>query len=185
MLAIQALCVFEALGDAFLERLSDFLRETENCAELGVECPPPQDTLVFARELAWNTWTQRKTLDERLERVAAHWALNRMPPVDRNVLRLGLHELLEHPETPPQVVINEAIELARAFGDSESPAFVNGLLDALRRDLLPASVTENTAPSQNEAGSTSEREVDPTPAPLPAVENAAGLDLNEGRDGAV
>jgi N utilization substance protein B len=49
-----------------------------------------------------------------------------------------LYELLEHPETPPQVVINEAIELARRFGDADSPAFVNGVLDAIRRSVVEA-----------------------------------------------
>ena len=62
-----------------------------------------------------------------------------MTPVDRNVLRLGLFELLHTTNTPPAVVIDEAINLARHFGDSDSPAFVNGVLDALRRQSVAAS----------------------------------------------
>lgn len=134
LLAVQALCLFESLGDAFSERLPEFLRDPENCAELEMECPPAPEIIAFATELARSAWRQRKTLDERIQKVAVHWALGRMPPVDRNILRLGLHELLEHRDTPAQVVINEAIELARALGDADSPAFVNGLLDALKRE---------------------------------------------------
>jgi N utilization substance protein B len=66
--------------------------------------------------------------------------------VDRNILRLGMHELFEHPETPPQVVINEAIELARHFGDADSPAFVNGVLDAIRREYAEASDSQPGSP---------------------------------------
>ena len=73
-----------------------------------------------------------------------------MTPVDRNVLRLGLYELLEHPETPPQVVINEAIELARRFGDADSPAFVNGVLDAIRRSVVEPADTHEDDPADSQ-----------------------------------
>ena len=55
--------------------------------------------------------------------------------MDRNLLRLGLYELINMPDTPAAVVVNEAIELAKLFSDTESPAFVNGILDAVRREL--------------------------------------------------
>ena len=70
-----------------------------------------------------------------LSRHVARWSLKRMQPVDRNLLRLGLFELLEQPDTPYRVVINEAVELAQQFGGTESPGFVNGVLDGLRHEL--------------------------------------------------
>jgi N utilization substance protein B len=138
MLALQALCAFEAVGEQFSEQLDGFLHDEQALADLDIAHPPPEELLQFARDLALGAWAQRETLNDKLARTAAHWSLSRMTPVDRNVLRLGLHELLEHPDTPPQVVINEAIELARQFGDANSPAFVNGVLDAIRRSVVEA-----------------------------------------------
>lgn len=76
-------------------------------------------------------------LDERLGAAADNWRVLRMAIVDRNVLRLGAFELLFTPETPAQVALDEAIELARRFGAAGSPAFVNGVLDRLRKNALP------------------------------------------------
>jgi N utilization substance protein B len=72
-------------------------------------------------------------IDRRLSEAAENWRLPRMATVDRNALRLGAYELLYKPETPPAVAFDEAIELARRFGTADSPAFVNGVLDRLRR----------------------------------------------------
>jgi len=91
----------------------------------------------FARSLFEGTVAEVESLDPLLRRHAEHWRLERMAAVDRNVLRLALHELLHHPETPPAVVINEALELARRFSTAESVEFVNGVLDAVRKSLAP------------------------------------------------
>ncbi len=72
-------------------------------------------------------------IDRRLTEAAENWRLTRMAAVDRNVLRLGAYELLHMPETPPNVVFDEAIELGRRYGSADSPAFVNGVLDRLRQ----------------------------------------------------
>ena len=135
MLALQALCAFDAIGERFGDQLEEFLRDEQALSDLGIELPPPNELLSFARTLAQGAWAQKRQLDERLSRTAAHWSVARMTLVDRNILRLGMHELLEHRDVPPQVVINEAIELARHVGDADSPAFVNGVLDAVRREL--------------------------------------------------
>lgn len=86
------------------------------------------------RDFAWSLFVgvmeARPRLDEQIERVAANWSLKRMAPTDRNVLRLGLYELL-HTDTPHRVVLDEAVELARVFGSAQSPQFVNGVLDKL------------------------------------------------------
>jgi N utilization substance protein B len=77
-------------------------------------------------------------IDRRLSEAADNWKLNRMAAVDRNVLRLGAYELLFTPETPANVVLDEAVELARRYGSADSPAFVNGVLDRLRPATAPA-----------------------------------------------
>ena len=74
-------------------------------------------------------------IDDRLTQAAENWRLPRMAGVDRNVLRLGAFELLFSSETPAGVALNEAIELARRFGSADSPGFVNGVLDQIRRSL--------------------------------------------------
>jgi N utilization substance protein B len=80
---------------------------------------------------------QGEDIDRRLSEAAENWRLSRMAAVDRNVLRLGAYELLCTPETPANVALDEAIELARRYGSEGSPAFVNGVLDKLRRSAAP------------------------------------------------
>jgi transcription antitermination protein NusB len=87
----------------------------------------------FAEELVKGVAAERAALDERLVRLARNWRLERMADVDRNVLRLAAWEMLCG-GTPPAVAIDEAVELAREFGDEGSSRFVNGVLDALRRE---------------------------------------------------
>lgn len=84
----------------------------------------------FAWSLFAGVMEFRLALDKRIEEAASNWSLNRMAPTDRNVLRLGGFELL-HTDTPPRVVIDEALELAKSFGGPQSGAFVNGILDKL------------------------------------------------------
>jgi transcription antitermination protein NusB len=84
---------------------------------------------------------QGEDIDRRLSEAAENWRLSRMAAVDRNVLRLGGYELLYTPETPAGVALDEAIELARRYGSADSPAFVNGVLDKLRRSASPPAET--------------------------------------------
>jgi len=96
----------------------------------------------FCRNLYDGVLGHAEEIDQRLTQAAENWRLPRMAGVDRNVLRLGAFELLFSGETPPGVALNEAIELARRFGSADSPAFVNGVLDQIRRSLAPG--TANT-----------------------------------------
>ncbi|MSR74753.1 MAG: transcription antitermination factor NusB [Planctomycetes bacterium] len=91
----------------------------------------------FAEELVKGVQTDRDAIDALLSEVAANWTVARMAAVDRNVLRIGCHELKSTPETPVSVVIDEAVEIAKRYGSAQSGAFVNGLLDKLRRKLRP------------------------------------------------
>jgi len=102
----------------------------------------PQKTgtpaIVFARRLFEGTVENVSTLDPMLGEHAKNWRIERMAAVDRNVLRLALFELLHHPETPPPVVINEALEIARRYSAPESINFLNGVLDAIAKARLNA-----------------------------------------------
>ena len=102
-------------------------------------------------------WSERKDLDEKvrsfadtlfniacerqqeigelIERNAEHWRMERMAAVDRNLLRTGVAEFLGYPKTPPAVIINEALEIARRFSTPESVQFINGVLDSVAREL--------------------------------------------------
>lgn len=144
-LALQALCAYEAVGDDFRDQLGRFLSDDEILADVGIDAPPDAEVVQFAHRLTQGAWSQRGDLDRRIEANAAHWSLTRMTPVDRNVLRLGLYELL-HPvaDSPPAAIISEALELARVFGDTDSPAFVNGILDAGRRQIEQERATAAT-----------------------------------------
>jgi len=93
----------------------------------------PPGARAFAEELVKGVAAERATLDARLSEVARNWRLERMAHVDRNVLRLAAWEIL-FAGTPAAVAIDEAVELAREFGDDASPRFVNGVLDALLKE---------------------------------------------------
>lgn len=94
----------------------------------------PEGARAFAKELVTGVARQRAEVDELLAAHATHWRIERMAAVDRNVLRLGIYEML-HGDAPVSVVIDEAVELARRYGGERSPAFVNGVLDAVARTL--------------------------------------------------
>ena len=83
----------------------------------------------FARELVAGVDAHRARIDELIAGAAEHWRLPRLSRVDLNVLRLATFELLERPEIPAAVTINEGIEIARRYGSEDSPGFVNGVLD--------------------------------------------------------
>ena len=88
----------------------------------------------FTQTLIKNILFHKKEVDELLEKISANWAPDRMAVIDKNILRLGICELLFDPTTPPKVVINEAVEIAKKFGTEESPDFINGILDKVFKD---------------------------------------------------
>lgn len=92
------------------------------------------DVANDARRFARGTLDRLPEIDERLQETSKNWKLSRMAMIDRNILRLAVFELLES-QTPPKVVLNEAIELAKKYGSAESGSFVNGMLDRLARSL--------------------------------------------------
>jgi N utilization substance protein B len=88
----------------------------------------------FLERLVRGTVEKAADIDALISGHAAHWRLERMPAVDRNILRLAIYEM-RHTETPAPVVIDEALELARRFSTEESVLFVNGVLDAVHREV--------------------------------------------------
>ena len=89
------------------------------------------DVVVFARSLVLGVLGHRDALDARITDVSENWRLDRMSPVDRNILRLSTYELLHSPDVPGDVVLNEAIEIAKDFGSEGSASFINGVLDRI------------------------------------------------------
>ena len=103
----------------------------------------------FVTDLVRGTVEHAAKIDEQISKHAEHWRMERMPIVDRNILRLAVFEMI-HAGTPAAIAIDEALELARKFSNEESVQFVNGVLDAIRRGA--PSVSDPQAP---DSGSTS------------------------------
>jgi N utilization substance protein B len=93
------------------------------------------ESRAYAEELARGSFEATALIDGYIGDAATNWRVERLAVIDRLLLRLAVHELLQHPATPPRVVIDEAIELARAYSGDESAGFVNGVLDGVFRRL--------------------------------------------------
>ncbi len=124
-LAMQALYQLDTQGADLLELLGEFFVDNS-----------PDD---FVRRLAadWckGTWENLTQCDELITASIIKWKLSRLSSVDKSILRLAVYQLKFCEDIPPKVVINEAIELAKKFSTTQSPAFVNGVLDAVRKKL--------------------------------------------------
>jgi N utilization substance protein B len=113
----------------------------------------------FATRLAAGTLANLDALDERIRSRAEHWRIPRMAIVDRNILRLAVYEFLYEP-TPRTVAINEALEIARRFSTYEATQFINGILDAIKRDLDEQQPQENVDNTETEADVEADAETD-------------------------
>lgn len=149
--ALQMLFAADVAGAAPEEVLRTYWAqlgepETENAAR------------EFATRLAAGTLAHLEALDERIRSRAEHWRIPRMAIVDRNILRLAVYEFLYEP-TPRTVAINEALEIARRFSTYEATQFINGILDAIKRDLdeqQPQTHVEPEPESEGDASGTDE-----------------------------
>lgn len=97
--------------------------------------PPPEALRGFASALARDTAGRIETIDPLIAETAARWRPERMPVLDRLILRMAVCEMMRDAATPAAVVINEALELARTFSTEESVKFINGMLDAIRKKI--------------------------------------------------
>ncbi|MGI9068799.1 MAG: transcription antitermination factor NusB [Pyrinomonadaceae bacterium] len=125
-------------------------------AELG-DSDTEEVAREFATRLAAGTLANLDALDERIRSRAEHWRIPRMAIVDRNILRLAVYEFLYEP-TPRTVAINEALEIARRFSTYEATQFINGILDAIKRDLDEQQPQQNVNPTETESDSEAETE---------------------------
>jgi N utilization substance protein B len=105
-----------------------------------------EDVRIFANELAIGTISHLEEIDERIRIRTEHWRIPRMAIVDRNLLRMAVYEFLYQPSTPKTVAINEALEIARRFSTTEATQFINGILDAIKRDIETNPTTQVTTP---------------------------------------
>ena len=101
--------------------------------------PVEADVRRFVETLVRGTKRHQTSIDDLISRATEHWSLGRMAIVDRNILRQGVFELLWAPDVPPNVAINEALEVAKKFSTHESSRFINGVLDRIHKELRPAS----------------------------------------------
>ena len=131
-LALQFLFQLDFQDGDYRAELDAFLDEELRTA--GATQDAIRETKVFAREVVDGVMENREAIDALLDKAAANWELARMAAVDRNALRIGCYELLHAGDVPTKVAINEAIELGKRFSTAQSGAFINGILDRIRKD---------------------------------------------------
>lgn len=115
-----------------------------------VELPPPTEeeaaTRTFADTLIRGVLEHREALDDVIRKHAKNWDLHRMAVVDRNVMRLAIHEMIHRDDIPPVVSINEAVDIAKKFSTNDSGKFVNGILDKVKDEILRPARTAKEGP---------------------------------------
>ena len=99
--------------------------------------PVDMEVREFCTQLVLGTLDRLAVIDELLSEASENWSLNRMSVVDRNVLRLATYELLDRPDIPPSVSLNEAIEIAKKYSTPDAAMFINGVLDRVKRMVCP------------------------------------------------
>ena len=97
--------------------------------------PAEEEEVNFARRIAQGAHEEKEFVDGLIEKASKNWRVPRMPAIDRSILRLAAYELARCPDVPASVSINEAVELAKRFGEKESRAFVNGILDRIASEV--------------------------------------------------
>ncbi|MBI5530460.1 MAG: transcription antitermination factor NusB [Candidatus Doudnabacteria bacterium] len=144
----------------FNERKDDLEEILKNhIQEFGGEV----EETAFIYELARGVQTNLDAIDQIITKHAPEWPMEQIPPVDRNVLRLGVYELMFLKQVPPKVAINEAVELGKTFGGESSGKFVNGVLGTLYKELDPddAEEIQNTSDPQEGQEKTEEENLKP------------------------
>lgn len=134
-LVLQVLYQLDLQGDDFIPEMGEFIHEEES----------DPDTANFALKIAKGVVVEIETIDKTIRGVAQNWDLERMAVIDRNILRMAAHELMNLDEIPPKVSINEAIELGKRFSTKNSGAFINGILDRIKTRVAEASVVAEAA----------------------------------------
>lgn len=137
--ALQVLFLWDTRGIPIEDALAEFYRSLYFCEmeeETGDEVNLAPDADGFLEVLAKGTASKVEEIDELIRKRAENWRLDRMPKVDRTILRMAIYEMKDV-GTPPPIVIDEALELARRYSEEEAVPFINGVLDSIRRMILP------------------------------------------------
>ena len=129
--ALKILYAIDITGDEPKKCIDTYWKDSEE---------KDAEVKTFANSLVLGTVNNAKEIDEVISERATNWQLNRMAVIDRNILRFAAYELLFADEIPPKVTINEAIDIAKRYGDSESGKFVNGVLDKINKDIAKKKV---------------------------------------------
>jgi N utilization substance protein B len=124
-IALKALYQMDVSGDASLESMAAFFENQ----------PGDDRAQRFARQIVVGVCSERDALDERLAESIENWSIKRLSRIDHNILRMGLYELMRLNDIPAPVTIDEAIELAKRYGDRDSAPFINGVLDRIANQL--------------------------------------------------
>lgn len=135
-LALQALYQLDLRGDEILGDIESFCKKSTK----------KPDVYQFAIALTNGCRVHMKEIDEKISGITEHWELRRMAIIDKNILRLGVYELLYRNDIPPKVSINEAIELAKKFSTKNSGTFVNGILDKIYSQFGNGNLNGNACP---------------------------------------
>ncbi|HLX07099.1 MAG TPA: transcription antitermination factor NusB [Thermoanaerobaculia bacterium] len=141
-MAVQMLYQSDLGGSALPQIFASFDLAEYLGGDLARQRRRVEDAFDYAQVLVRGTVDHREEIDAMIRGQADNWRLERMPAVDRNILRLAIYEMLYEQDTPKLVVVDEAIELAKKFGSEQSGRFVNGLLDGLlKQHSFPGSMT--------------------------------------------
>ncbi len=168
-IALQTLFEWD-FNDKPTDRLPEIL------ARISREFAPGLDDSAFITDLVSLVVTKQKIIDEIIEKAAPEWPIDKISGVDRNILRLGLSELLfgDRTQVPPKVAINEAIELAKSFGGESSGRFVNGVLGAVYKEIGEPGKDDVSVRKQKE-------ETDPSKFPIEKLGGAVVFARHEGQ----
>jgi N utilization substance protein B len=113
------------------------LEVSEMLGAAWTEAVIPEGTRDFTAALVAGVTAHRDEIDTLIQEWSTNWSLERIALVERNILRFAIFELLFMPDIPPNVTINEAIEIAKKYGTEEAPAFINGILDRIKHEAIP------------------------------------------------
>ena|SRR3989338_6101708 len=130
--ALKILYQTDITHRAIERSVEDFPTQEENSQTLEPEI------FDFCKRLVFGVHEHLKEIDDKISQYATNWQIKRMAIIDRNILRIGVFELQYTTDIPPKVTINEAVELAKKYGDLDSSKFVNGILDNIHKtEVIP------------------------------------------------
>ena len=162
MLAMQALFFMDVRRDFSAETFDRF------CANFS----PKPDVQPFFMRLVEGVLRSQDEIDVLIERFSKNWSLDRMPAVDRNVMRIAVYELMCCRDIPAKVSINEAVDIGKKFGSDESGAFINGIIDGIREAIEKGELEfpcRETGDVWAKAGADRAPTVESDPEPAPAA----------------